>query len=259
MSNKLSNPAQESLGDGQENYYVYALVDPRSQKIFYIGKGKENRVFNHVQEASDNPDSEKTKLTTIREIEKSGKKVLQYIIRSSLSEEEALFLEACLIDVLNFKGFKLNTALSNIVLGHHRDKEKLLIEQFKTTIVTTDELNSFYKTEPLTVFKHKVMAININKTYKSASEPHPNIYEAVRKSWRVNLARAEQAELVLAEYKGVVRAIFRPWRWYSEDGKRYMFEGEKVEDKEIIDLYLNKIIKRAPGNISPVRYFGYGK
>lgn len=34
MSNKLSNPAQESLGDGQENYYVYALVDPRSQKIF---------------------------------------------------------------------------------------------------------------------------------------------------------------------------------------------------------------------------------
>lgn len=259
MSNKLSNPAQESLGDGQENYYVYALVDPRSQKIFYIGKGKENRVSNHVQEASDNPDSEKTKLTIIREIEKSGKKVLQYIIRSSLSEEEAFFLEACLIDVLNFKDFKLNAVLSNIVLGHYRDKEKLLIEQFKTTIVTTDELNSFYKTEPLTVFKHKVMAININKTYKSTSEPHPNIYEAVRKSWRINLARAEQAELVLAEYKGVVRAVFRPWRWYSEDGKRYMFEGEKVEDKEIIDLYLNKTIKRIPGNISPVRYFGYDK
>lgn len=212
-----------------------------------------------MQEASNNPDNEKTKLTTIRKIEKSGKKVLQYIIRSSLSKEEAFFLEACLIDVLNFKDFKLNTALSNIVLGHHRDKEKLLIEQFKTTIVTTDELNSFYKTEPLTVFKHKVMAININKTYKSASEPHLNIYEAVRKSWRVNLARAEQAELVLAEYKGAVRAIFRPQRWYSEGGKRYMFEGEKVEDKEIIDLYLNKIIKRAPGNISPVRYFGYDK
>lgn len=212
-----------------------------------------------MQEASNNPDNEKTKLTTIRKIEKSGKKVLQYIIRSSLSKEEAFFLEACLIDVLNFKDFKLNTALSNIVLGHHRDKEKLLIEQFKTTIVTTDELNSFYKTEPLTVFKHKVMAININKTHKSASEPHLNIYEAVRKSWRVNLARAEQAELVLAEYKGAVRAIFRPQRWYSEGGKRYMFEGEKVEDKEIIDLYLNKIIKRAPGNISPVRYFGYDK
>ena len=48
-----------------------------------------------------------------------------------------------MIDVLNFKDFNLNATLSNIVLGHHRDKEKLLIEQFKTTIVTTDELNSF--------------------------------------------------------------------------------------------------------------------
>lgn len=162
-----------------------------------------------------------------------------------------------MIDVLNFKDFNLNATLSNIVLGHHRDKEKLLIEQFKTTIVTTDELNSFYKTELLTVFKHKVMAININRTYKNTGKVHPNIYEAVRKSWRVDLKKAEQAELVFAEYKGVVRAIFRPWRWYSEDGRRYMFEGEKVEDKEIIDLYLNKIIKRLPGNISPVRYFGY--
>lgn len=259
MQKKLSERAKDSLEDGAHKHYVYALVNPIDQKIFYIGEGEGDRVFNHVQEASDNPDSEKTKLATIREIEKSGKKVLQYIIRSSLSKEEAFFLEACLIDVLKFKDFKLNAMLSNIVLGHHRDKEKLLIEQFKTTIVTTDELNSFYKTEPLMVFKHKVMAININKIYKNTSKLHPNIYEAVRKSWRVNLTRAKQAELVLAEYKGVVRAIFRPQRWYSEDGKRYMFEGEKVEDREIIDLYLNKTIERIPGSISPVRYFGYNE
>ena len=257
MSNHFSEHANKSLGEGNESFYVYALVDPRNQEIFYVGKGTGNRVFDHVNGALNNAEKKTTKLDLIREIKNSGRKVLQYIIRSSLSEEEAFFLEACLIDVLNFKDFNLNTTLSNIVLGHHRDKEKLLIEQFKTTIVTTDELNSFYKTELLTVFKHKVMAININRTYKSTSKVHPNIYEAVRKSWRVDLKKAEQAELVFAEYKGVVRAIFRPWRWYSEDGRRYMFEGEKVEDKEIIDLYLNKIIKRLPGNISPVRYFGY--
>ena len=141
MSNKLSNSAQESLGDGQENYYVYALVDPRSQKIFYIGKGKRNRVSNHIDEALDNTEKETAKLNLIRQIQSSGKEVLQYIIRSSLSEEEALFLEACLIDVLNFKDFKLNSVLSNIVLGHHRDKEKLLIEQNKTTIEKTDKRN----------------------------------------------------------------------------------------------------------------------
>ena len=32
-------------------YYVYALVDPRNSKIFYIGKGKENRVFQHAKGA----------------------------------------------------------------------------------------------------------------------------------------------------------------------------------------------------------------
>ena len=26
-------------------YYVYCLVDPRSNKIFYIGKGHDNRIF----------------------------------------------------------------------------------------------------------------------------------------------------------------------------------------------------------------------
>ena len=30
-----------SLGE----YYVYGLIDPRDKKIFYIGKGTENRVF----------------------------------------------------------------------------------------------------------------------------------------------------------------------------------------------------------------------
>ena len=37
---RFSNP--EEIGS-----YVYALVDPNNKEIFYIGKGKENRVFQH--------------------------------------------------------------------------------------------------------------------------------------------------------------------------------------------------------------------
>ena len=31
-------------------YYVYALINPINNKPFYIGKGKENRVFSHKEE-----------------------------------------------------------------------------------------------------------------------------------------------------------------------------------------------------------------
>ena len=31
-------------------FYVYGLKDPFSNKYFYIGKGKANRVFSHVNQ-----------------------------------------------------------------------------------------------------------------------------------------------------------------------------------------------------------------
>ena len=65
MSNNFSSLAKESLnksftknslGEKSKKYYVYALVDSRNNKIFYIGKGTGDRVFNHVNEAIDNLD-----------------------------------------------------------------------------------------------------------------------------------------------------------------------------------------------------------
>jgi hypothetical protein len=64
--NEFSEKALSALN----GFYVYALIDPRNDKIFYIGKGTGNRVFSHEAESDKAPKSEKAKLQKIREIEK---------------------------------------------------------------------------------------------------------------------------------------------------------------------------------------------
>lgn len=70
--------------------------------------------------------------------------------------------------------------------------------------------------------------------------------------------KAEKADFVLAEYRGVVRAIFQPKQWLQDENrgdKRWGFEGDEVTDKTILDIYLNKEVPKKKGTANPIRYF----
>ena len=76
------------------SYYVYALKDPRTSPAlpFYIGKGVGTRAHDHLAK----PD-ETRKGVRIQEIIKTGKAVLVARLVESLTESQALKLEAELI------------------------------------------------------------------------------------------------------------------------------------------------------------------
>lgn len=252
---QFSQKAQEEL-----KYYVYCLVDPRDRKIFYIGKGKDNRVFAHANDALEFENVTTDKLDKIREIISSGYKVLHYIIRHKLTEEDALTVESVLIDFLTYQDFNTECLLTNIVAGHH---------QWDEGIKTVDEINQLYDCQPLKLKKgHQLLMVNLNRTYRiktvDGMQVRPNLYDVTRRFWHVNKANADQINYLLGVYKGVVRCVIKPTtKWLlskrDENGKlmktkRYYIEGV-TDDKEGNDLYLNKDTSAYPfGSGSAIRY-----
>ena len=224
-------------------YYVYCLVDPRTNRIFYIGKGSGNRIFNHANDAlNDNLSS--LKLNIIREIRSSGQKVSYYIIRHGLNKDEALLVESVLIDMLTYEKFNTESILANIQSGHH---------QWDKGIKTVDEINIIYDCAEIKPSPNdRFVGININKTYNNGERD--NIYEATRKYWKMNGERAKSATYVLSLYRGIVRAVFKPTRWYKsqEYEGRWEFDGIEVNDSP----YLHKSVKNIMNyGQNPITYY----
>lgn len=240
--------------------YVYCLVDPRDNKIFYIGKGKDNRVFAHANDALESGNVTTDKLDKIRDIIADGQKVRHYIIRHKLSEEDALTVESVLIDFLTYQEFNTESLLTNIVAGHH---------QWDEGIKTVDEINQLYDCKPLQLQKgHKLLMVNLNRTYntktKDGLQVKPNLYDVTRRYWHVSKSNADQIDYLLGVYRGVVRCVIKPtteWLLAKRDidgkrfkTKRYYIEGV-TDDKMGNDLYLNKDTSAYPfGSGSAIRY-----
>ena len=228
----------ESLG-----HYVYCLVDPRDNRIFYIGEGCGNRVFNHAYDAL-NDNLQSLKLDVIRDIISQGMEVKYYIIRHGMTQDVAFLVESVLIDLLTYEPFNLESILTNIQSGHH---------QWDRGIKTVEEINSIYDcTEIEPEWDDKLIFININKTYVTGERG--SIYEATRKYWRLNGNRARQATYALAVYRGIGRAVFKPTRWYlSKDYPgRWEFDGDEIENSPYLNKNTRKIVS---GSQNPISYY----
>lgn len=78
-------------------YYVYTMLDPRSNMVFYIGKGQGDRYLSHETEARSKYWYNKAKCQTICNIWEAEFEV-KYEFHSHLTESEAFELEKQLIE-----------------------------------------------------------------------------------------------------------------------------------------------------------------
>lgn len=248
---QFSPETVEALGN-----YVYALLDPRIQgtvreQIFYVGKGRGQRCFQHAAEAGfvSEVNAPDPKLDRIRAIQTAtGAPPPIRIVAHGLSEDEVLRIEAILIGLLGTDGNKVG--------GHHGEDYDLPV----------DEVEGRYA-NPLKEadLGHRVLLVSLNG--KAGVPPYPSIAAAeldnrVLGKWRISDLRANEVEYVIGVYRRLTKVVYRVEsdnagvRWRRVDAAppgakkpdwRRVFNGTRDADKE--ELWKNRRIEDSDGTL----------
>ena len=164
--------------------YVYLYSDPDAEEVFYIGKGKGNRCFDHLTEVSN---LESGKLQKIQKLKDLNKKPLIELLRYGLTDNEASLIEASLIDYVGLE------SLTNKVRGlHSKSFWRLHVDDITLKYTATD----------IEIDEDSIL-ININQLYHSKISDE-ELYESTRGVWVVGYRR-EMAKYAFAVFQGVIR------------------------------------------------------
>lgn len=234
-------------------YYVYALIDPRDGAIFYVGKGKGDRVFQHARHAKKvDPAQTRAglKLDRIREIHAEGHEVRVELVRHGLSEETAFAVEAAVTDALGLAGIEL----TNLVAGHGTEWGWRPLE---------DIVASYLATEVEIAPEHRVLLIRVSREFRHGMTAE-RLYQKTRQWWKLG-PRRRKPEWAFAVYDGIVRAVYRidhaSWEEPPEEERvgrmkgRWAFHGAR--DPQMEELYVWKSVQRnhlPAGLRAPVKY-----
>lgn len=107
-------------------YYVYGLIDPCNNLPFYIGKGKDNRAFSHLNEnINRNKIDNKRKFNKIKSIKSQGlEPFIEFYAQNIEDENLAYEIEESLIKKYGRKGYDDGGILLNICLSSRPPNHK---------------------------------------------------------------------------------------------------------------------------------------
>ncbi|OGI74601.1 hypothetical protein A3D42_00065 [Candidatus Nomurabacteria bacterium RIFCSPHIGHO2_02_FULL_41_18] len=213
-------------------YYVYLLSDPRTDKVFYVGKGYGNRINQHLLGALEEKTKETKKVKTIREIQSAELEVGLIVLRHGLTEKEALEIESAVIDFMGKEN------LTNLVLGHH---------SFERGKMSLADIKIEYEAEDA-IFNEPVLLLNIkDQFYLGISSDE--LYKITMGNWGVSLASVSNIKIICAVAFGIIREVYIPKTWSfsgklnKKGNKLYYFDG-KVASQKIREKYLNKSVSK---------------
>lgn len=250
--------------------YVYALADDKD-RIFYVGKGEGNRVFDHVEEVrrmlasdpsgllesaedqDDGADGLSPKRWRIAAMLRQGSEPAKYIVRDGLTPEQALLIEAALISVLDWQ---LEGALTNQIAGfgtaHFGLKTVEELEATKGEPFRLADLPGFAESE-------EVVAINVNRRWAEVVAKESTLLDISKGRWKLSKLRADRCRYAIIHANGIVRGVFEIKRWVGPDADgRFTFEpvqptalpGSGLRQKNASSLFGTA----GSGSQNPIRY-----
>ena len=169
--NIFSKKTSDKLGS-----YVYALVDPHTDEIFYIGKASTpSRPFSHLRKKEVKDDEGlQDRISTIRS---QGREPVVEIIRYGLDKNVANIahdVEAAVIDAIGLK------KLANSIRGHQTERGRaradILEQQLGGAPLDMDEINI----SAILFYCHQ------------AQQKKYDLYDATRQFWNLNKDRIKR-------------------------------------------------------------------
>ena len=234
------NERTKFLRDLKSYVYVYCEINNENRRLpIYIGKGKSDRFFSHLNDLSDLSISKNKKINTLLSEDKLGIDILAY----GLDDKTALKVESACIDLMGIEN------LTNVVRGQGDNVKRVPLNEL-TNLLT----EKMVQVAP----EHKGVSILINRDYRPTFGDL-EVFEITRGIWTKKMVTISgDAKYAYATFKGVVKEVYEIHTWVPAGTQEYFtrtldpdrikktrweFVGRKAP-KELRELYNGKIIER---------------
>jgi hypothetical protein len=188
-------------------YYVYLLSDPISGEIFYVGKGKGNRVFSHLKDTN-----ESKKVKKFQEIKDKGlEPKIEFLVHGVEDEISIKKIEAAIIDLIG------KNKLTNKVGGY---------ESASFGRMDLSQIKAKY-TSKIADISENVVLIKLSDSFRYNMEAI-DLYDYTRGRWVISELRRNKITHAFAVYDGIVQETYSVLKWF-EAGTTFTNRVEKTE------------------------------